>query len=59
MKRIRDTVLRAKREGRAAVAERSFSEKIAILEILRERDRAIAANPLRSAAKPHDPRVPG
>jgi|CXWL01.1.fsa_nt_gi hypothetical protein len=43
-------ILESKRRFRRQVAERSFSEKLLILEKLRERSLAIAASPLRSQA---------
>jgi len=52
MKPTLNKVLQDKRDGRTALAQRSFSEKVAVLEKLRERHRAIAANPLRSVARP-------
>ena len=52
MKQALNKVVQDKRDGRAALAQRSFSEKVAVLEKLRERNHAIAANPLRSAAIP-------
>ncbi|MBK6314188.1 MAG: hypothetical protein IPF53_07690 [Blastocatellia bacterium] len=41
-------ILESKRRFRGQLAERSFSEKLAILEKLRERSLAIAASPLRA-----------
>ena len=41
-------ILESKRRFRRQLAERSFSEKLAILEKLRERSLAIAASPLRA-----------
>jgi hypothetical protein len=38
------TVLQRKQEGRAVLAQLSFSEKIALLEKLRERNRLITAS---------------
>lgn len=43
-------ILESKHRFRRQVAERSFSEKLAILERLRERSLAIAASPLRERA---------
>lgn len=47
MNQVLKKIFQEKQEGRKALAERSFSEKIAILEKLRERNRAIAASSLR------------
>lgn len=47
MKKPLETILHDKREGRLALAQPSFSEKIAVLEKLRERRQAIAASALR------------
>lgn len=41
-------ILESKRRFRRQLAERPFSEKLAILEKLRERSLAIAASPLRA-----------
>ena len=41
-------ILESKRRFRRQLAERSFSEKLAILETLRDRSLAIAASPLRA-----------
>ena len=41
-------ILESKNRFRRQLAERSFSEKLAILERLRERSLAIAASPLRA-----------
>ena len=41
-------ILESKHRFRRQLAERSFSEKLAILERLRERSLAIAASPLRA-----------
>ena len=41
-------ILESKHQFRRQLAERSFSEKLAILEKLRERNLAIAASPLRA-----------
>jgi hypothetical protein len=43
MKQDIKSLLQSKREGRVALAQLSFSEKIALLEKLRERNRVIAA----------------
>lgn len=41
-------ILESKRRFRRQLAERPFSEKLAILEKLRDRNLAIAASPLRA-----------
>lgn len=60
MKEELKTILKNKRDGRTALAHRTFSEKIAILEGLRERRHSIAASrppsprPSSTHAKAHD-----
>ena len=47
MKKPLGTILRDKREGRVALSRLSFSEKISVLEKMRERRQALAASSLR------------
>lgn len=49
-------ILESKRRFRRQLAERSFSERLAILEKLRERSLAIAASPLRARVVPSETR---
>ncbi len=50
---MNERLMRGKKEMRKRLTALTFSEKIKILEKLRDRDRTIAASGLRKAAK-HD-----
>lgn len=58
MKQVLNKVIQDKRAGRVALAQRSFSEKVAALEKLRARNRAISGNPLRGPVRPTATRSP-